>query len=95
MTGARLLVAGPAAPAALVASTGLAAGRTPRDASTRSRALAATSGYRRASTDDTESPMASLLRRLAPLLIPIIIRKFQNRKGGGNGQAGSGSGRRR
>jgi hypothetical protein len=39
--------------------------------------------------------MASLLRRLAPLLIPIIIRKFQNRKGGGGGQNGSGTGRRR
>jgi len=39
--------------------------------------------------------MASLLRRLAPLLIPIIIRKFQNRKGGGGGQNGSGTGRLR
>ena len=39
--------------------------------------------------------MASLLRRLAPLLIPIIIRKFQNRKGGGGGRTGSGTGRRR
>jgi hypothetical protein len=39
--------------------------------------------------------MASLLRRLAPLLIPIIIRKFQNRKGGGGGSRGTGSTRRR
>jgi hypothetical protein len=39
--------------------------------------------------------MASLLRRLAPLLIPIIIRQFQKRKGGGGGQTGSGSARRR
>ena len=84
-----------AAPVALPALPALAAGRTPEGTSTCSCALAATSGYRRASTDDTESPMASLLRRLAPLLIPIIIRKFQNRKGGGGGQNGSGTGRRR
>ncbi|NIJ05141.1 hypothetical protein FHR78_001682 [Frigoribacterium faeni] len=38
--------------------------------------------------------MASLLRRLAPLLIPIIIRQFQKRSGGGSAPRG-GSSRRR
>ena len=38
--------------------------------------------------------MASLLRRLAPLLIPIIIRQVQKRTGKG-GSTGKGAGSRR